>query len=184
MASAPNVPPGSGLVAIAVAIAIGSAAPRGIGGALPSRSGTSTTVTRESAQITALIADLRFARAQAIKQKGSVVTCASSDGATCSNSNDWELGWMVCLDVNNSASCDAGNPVYRVQKAFDRRDSFSASGNTSAILFNREGFAVGLAGDVTITLHDASGDSSYTRCVEISAVGTLQVQKAGIGSCR
>ena len=33
---------------------------------------------------------------------------------------------------------------------FDSGDSFSASGNTSAILFNREGFSIGLAGTVTM----------------------------------
>jgi type IV fimbrial biogenesis protein FimT len=137
-----------------------------------------------SSPVNALIGDLQFARAQAITQKNAVVTCASSDGASCSDSNHWERGWIVCLDVNNSARCDGGDPVYRVQKAFDGSDTFTASGNTSAILFNREGFAVGLDGLLTITLHDAANTPGYTRCVAISAVGTLQVQKAGIGSCR
>ncbi len=161
---------------------MGSAALPANAGVVLSRS--TAAPNRVSAQVNALIGDLQFARAQAMKQKGAVVTCASSDGVTCSNSNDWQRGWIVCLDVNSSATCDAGDPVYRVQKAFNSSDSFSASGNTSTILFNREGFAVGLAGLLTITLHDANSTPGYTRCLAISAVGTLQVQKAGIGSCR
>lgn len=182
MQAAPIERPGLGRLALVIAIAIGIAALLVIGGIVLSR--RVTTASRLSAQAHALVADLTFGRAQAMKQGAPVVTCASSDGATCSNSNNWQRGWMVCLDANSSARCDAGDPVYRVQKGFDSGDSFSASGNTSAILFNREGFSIGLAGTVTITLHDASGSRSATRCVEISAVGTVQLQKAGTGSCR
>jgi len=143
-----------------------------------------TNASRMNSELDALISDLQFARAQGIKQGKPMVVCASSDGATCSNTNSWQHGWMVCGDVNGSAICDAGDPVYRLQKAFNSTDTFTASGNTSALLFNREGFAVGLPGLVTITLHNATSTRSTTRCVAISAVGTLQAQKAGIGSCR
>ncbi len=167
---------------VGLVFALGIAALLVIGGVALTR--RAKTASRISAQASALVADLEFARALAINQGRAIVTCASSDGATCSNSDNWQRGWMVCFDVNSSALCDAGDPVYRVQKGFDGGDSFSASGNTSAILFNREGFSIGLAGTVTITLHDASGSRSATRCVEISAVGTVQLQKAGTGSCR
>jgi type IV fimbrial biogenesis protein FimT len=180
MQAAPIERSGSGLVAFV--IAVGIVALLVIGAIVLSR--RVTTASRMSAQANALVADLAFARAQAIKQGRAVVTCASSDGVSCSNSDNWQHGWMVCLDANSSARCEAGDPVYRVQKAYDSGDSFSASGNTSAIQFNREGFSIGLAGTVTITLHDASASSSATRCVEISAVGTVQLQKAGTGSCR
>jgi type IV fimbrial biogenesis protein FimT len=182
MEAAPIERRAPGRVAFAIAIAIGIAALLVTGGIVLSR--RVTTASRLSAQANALVADLTFARAQAIKQGRAVVTCASSDGATCSDSNNWQRGWMVCLDANSSDRCDPGDPVYRVQKGFDSGDSFSASGNTSAVQFNREGFSIGLAGTVTITLHDASASRSSTRCVEISAVGTVQLQKAGTGSCR
>jgi type IV fimbrial biogenesis protein FimT len=180
MATAPTVRPRLGRVAIGIAVA--SAALLAIGGVVLSRS--MKTATRRSMQVNTLIADLRFARAQAMVRGMPVVTCASSDGATCSNSNDWQRGWMVCFDVNSSGRCDAGDPVSRVQKAFDGSDSFTASGNTSAIQFNREGFSIGLTGTVTITLHDASGAPGYTHCVQVSAVGTVRLQKAGQGDCQ
>jgi len=42
---------------------------------------------------------------------------------------------------------------------------------------------VGLPGIVTIALHNVTSVSAYTRCLALSAVGTLQVQQAGVGSC-
>ena len=177
MATAPNMRTGSGLVAIAIGVAMSI----GVGSAALLVTGCAS---REKTQVNTLIADLTFARAQAMKQGMAVVTCASSDGATCSNSNSWQRGWIVCLDAKNSNRCDAGDPVYRVQKAFHGSDSFTASGDTSAIQFNREGFSIGLAGTVTITLHDASDSRKAMRCVQVSAVGTIRPQKAGQGDCQ
>jgi type IV fimbrial biogenesis protein FimT len=142
-----------------------------------------TTANRIAAEVNGLVGDLQYARAEAIKEGANVVACASTDGATCSNANTWQNGWVVCSDVNNSGSCDAGEPLFRVQKAFFSTDTFTASGNTSSLSFNREGFAVGLPGIVTIALHSTPTVASFTRCVTLSAVGTTTVQSAGQGNC-
>jgi type IV fimbrial biogenesis protein FimT len=71
-----------------------------------------------------------------------------------------------------------------VQKPFTSTDTFVAGGNTDVLTFNRDGFAVGLAGAVTIALHNAPvAVTAYTRCLAISAVGTLVVQASGTGAC-
>jgi len=142
-----------------------------------------TTANRISSEVNGLIGDMQFARAEAIKEGQIVLACASSNGTSCNNTNAWQNGWIVCTDLNNSGTCDAGDPIYRVQKTFVSTDTFTASGNTATVPFNREGFAVGLPGIVTVTLHNATNVSSYTRCLAISAVGTLVVQKAGVGNC-
>jgi len=142
-----------------------------------------TTANRVSAEVNGLIGDLQFARAEAIKEGQTVVACASTDGATCNNTNLWNNGWIVCSDPLNDGVCDAGQPVYRIQKPFTSTDTFTASGNTSSLTFNREGFAVGLGGIVTIALHITPTVASYTRCLALSAVGTLTVQSAGQGNC-
>jgi type IV fimbrial biogenesis protein FimT len=142
-----------------------------------------TTANRISAEVNGLIGDLQYARAEAIKEGQTVVACVSANGTTCSISNSWQNGWIVCSDPLNDGACDAGQPVYRIQNAFTSTDTFVASGNTSTITFNREGFAVGLPGIVTIALHNAAGVSTYTRCLALSAVGTLAVQTVGVGNC-
>ena len=142
-----------------------------------------TTANRVAAEVNGLIGDLQYARAEAIKEGQTVVACVSANGTTCSNSNAWQNGWIVCSDPLNDGACDAGQPIFRVQNPFTSTDTFTASGNTGAVTFNREGFAIGLPGIVTIALHNASNVTSYTRCLAISAVGTLAVQTAGVGNC-
>jgi len=59
-----------------------------------------------------------------------------------------------------------------VQNAFTGSDTFTADNTTSAVTFNREGFAPG-GNLVTITLHDSTADSKWTRCLKINIVGML-----------
>jgi type IV fimbrial biogenesis protein FimT len=145
-----------------------------------------TTANRISSEVNGLLGDMQFARAEAIKEGHPVVVCVSTNFLTCNNSNTWQSGWIICSDLNNDGTCDAGDPVYRVQKPFtvsNSTDTFVASGNTSTLVFNREGFATGLAATVVIALHNAAPVvPAYTRCLQISAVGTLNVLQVG-GVC-
>lgn len=150
-----------------------------------------TTANRITAEVNGLLGDMQFARAEAIKEGRPVVVCASANSTaaapTCSNANTWHTGWIICSDLNNTGACDAGDPIFRVQKSFasnNSTDTFVATGATSAFVFNREGFATGLPGTITIKLHSApTVVTSYTRCLAVSAVGTLNVQLAGAGNC-
>jgi type IV fimbrial biogenesis protein FimT len=145
-----------------------------------------TTANRISSEVNGLLGDLQFARAEAIKEGHPVVVCVSTNFLSCNNTNTWQSGWIICSDTNNDGTCDAGDPIYRVQKPFavsNSTDTFVASANTSALVFNREGFATGLAGTVVIALHSApTVVTAYTRCLQISAVGTLNVLQFG-GVC-
>jgi type IV fimbrial biogenesis protein FimT len=144
-----------------------------------------STANRMAAEVNGLIGDMQFARAEAIKEGQSVVACVSTDGATCTNSNAWDNGWIVCSSPLNDSTCD-GNPPYRVQKSFasvGSTDTLVADGNTTVLTFNREGFSVGLAGPVTVTLHNSTNVSSFTRCLQVSAVGIVQVETAGQQNC-
>jgi type IV fimbrial biogenesis protein FimT len=146
-----------------------------------------TTANRISAEVNGLLGDMQFARAEAIKEGHPVVVCVSTDFLTCNNTNTWQSGWIICSDANNDGTCDNNDPIFRVQKPFavsNSTDTFVASGATSALIFNREGFATGLAGTVTVILHSApTVVTAYTRCLQISAVGTLNVELAGQGNC-
>ncbi|HEY1725267.1 MAG TPA: GspH/FimT family pseudopilin [Steroidobacteraceae bacterium] len=144
-----------------------------------------TTANRLAAEVNGLIGDMQFARTEAIKEGQSVVACVSTDGATCTGGNTWQSGWIVCASPQNDGACD-GTPPYRVQKSFaslNSTDTFVADGNTSVLNFNREGFATGLAGPVTVKLHNATSVATYTRCLQVSAVGILQVETVGVGNC-
>ena len=145
-----------------------------------------TNSNRISAEVNALFSDMQFARADAIREGKNVVVCISTDGNTCLGGagTAWNRGWIVCSDPNSTNTC-AGAPaqaVWRYQSGFTSTDTFNADQNTSAVSFNREGFAA-LANIVTVTLHDATGNSNFTRCLQIDRPGTLTTERAGTGNC-
>lgn len=133
---------------------------------------------RISGEANGLLGDLQFARAEAIKEGQTVTACVSTDGATCAEGNtDWQTGWIVFSDVNDDQTVDAGDTVLRVQATFTSTDTFEPVTDLSAVTFNGEGFALGLPnGGTTLTLHDATANPVWTRCLNISLVGMMSVQ--------
>jgi type IV fimbrial biogenesis protein FimT len=132
---------------------------------------------RMSGEVNGLLGDAQFARSEAIKEGQQVILCTSTDGATCAGVTTWQVGWIVCVDLNNDNTCDDGEPVLRSQKVFVNTDTFvsDAASNTSTVIFNREGFAVGFPAEAILTLHDATANTAWTRCLEIQTVGMMTV---------
>jgi type IV fimbrial biogenesis protein FimT len=142
-----------------------------------------TNSNRVATEVNGLLGDIQFARSQAVKEGLSVTICSSSDSATCTNT-DWGLGWIVFLDTNGNKAVDAGEAVIRTQPGFGGTDTFVATPNTfHALTFNRMGYApTGLANAVNITLHDSTGNTSWTRCVAINTIGSAVTEKHGVGT--
>ena len=141
-----------------------------------------TNSSRVSAEINALLGDLQYARAQAIKEGQPVTVCASADGLTCSGVTAWQQGWIVFSDPNANATVDAGEPIRRWQKPLTGTDTLDGGG-LSALSFNRDGFPMAMAGTATMTLHDASATARWTRCVQVTRVGRLVTELSGVGAC-
>jgi type IV fimbrial biogenesis protein FimT len=143
-----------------------------------------TNANRIAGEVNGLLGDMQYARSEAIKQGLTVTACSSSDGASCNGTaTTWQSGWIVFVDLNSSGTVDAGDTVLRVQKAFSGSDTFRADNAIKAVMFNREGFAMGLPNTVTVTLHDSTNTSNSTRCLEITVVGMLTTRTAGTGNC-
>ena len=144
---------------------------------------------RMSAEVNGLLGDLQYARAEAIRQGQYATACVSSDGVSCTGDTDWAKGWIVfsVSDPNNNQTVTAG--VLRVQGAFTGTtpDTFIADSNVTAVTYNREGFATTAAGfaGTTLTLHDSTANSAWSRCLVITAVGlmTTQTHVSNPGTC-
>jgi type IV fimbrial biogenesis protein FimT len=130
-----------------------------------------TNANRMSSEVNALLGDMQLARGEAIKEGQTVAICSSANQKQCATSPSWETGWIVFSDLNNNGTWDTGEPIWRVQNAFKGADKFTADNTTSTVSFNREGFAPGPI--VTITLHESTSSSKWTRCMKISTVGML-----------
>jgi type IV fimbrial biogenesis protein FimT len=142
---------------------------------------------RMSGEINGLLGDMQYARSEAIKQGQNVVICVSTSGVDCSAGNtNWNLGWIVFVDVNNTQSTgNNGALVLRAQPAFtggNPPDTLT-DGSTSLVSFDREGLALGLLttnsgnGGALIPLHDATDNPTRTRCLEVTNVGNVSVQQ-------
>jgi type IV fimbrial biogenesis protein FimT len=147
-----------------------------------------TASNRIASEINGLLGDMQFARSQAVKQGQSVTVCASSSPYTqCTGGgggSTWQHGWIVFLDANGNKQVDAGETIVRVQPAFGGTDTFvSSANNSSALTFNRMGYApTGSANNITINLHDSTNNHNWTRCLQITPIGTPTTEKYGAGT--
>lgn len=146
-----------------------------------------TASNRISSEVNGLVGDFQFARSEAVKEGVPITVCVSTDGATCAAGvSTWESGWIVFTDSNGNKIVDtaAGEVVLRWQKSFSTAgssDTFTPT-NTAfqAVVFNREGFAAtGVASVVNLALHSTPVNNQWTRCLAVSAVGALIVEKYG-----
>jgi type IV fimbrial biogenesis protein FimT len=132
---------------------------------------------RMAGEVNGLLGDAQFARSEAIKEGQQVILCTSTNGTTCAGVTTWQVGWIVCVDVNSNNTCENTDPVLRAQATFVNTDTFVSDATSAAttIIFNREGFAVGFPALAILTLHDKTANSAWTRCLEIQTVGMMTV---------
>lgn len=90
-----------------------------------------TTSTRLSSYANTLFSHMALARSEAIKRNARVAICKSSDSSTCASSGDWSQGWVVFVDLDNSASIGSGEQVITTAPALPAGFSFSGNGNVS-----------------------------------------------------
>jgi type IV fimbrial biogenesis protein FimT len=139
-----------------------------------------TNSNRIAGEVNALLGDLQFARAEAIKEGRTVTVCVSTDGQSCTNSTAWQSGWIVFSDPTDVGVVDPGETILRWQKTFSSSDTFLASQNVAAITFNREGYAIGIANGTLIELHDSTNTTAWTRCMNVNLSGEITTELFGV----
>lgn len=139
-----------------------------------------TTSNRLATEIDALMGDLQYARSEAAREGQYVTVCVaqSTSPATCAATGTatWQNGWIIFADVNNDGTIDTGDPVLRIRNAFSSSDTLVSSPATSAVTFNRDGFAHLGNATTVITLHDSTANVTYARCLDISQAGMMTTQ--------
>ena len=136
---------------------------------------------RMSAEANGLLGDLMYARSEALREGQTVTVCVSNNGTACTGGGgNWANGWIVFSDLQNNQTVAAGDTVLRIQAGFTGAtpDSFNATPSVAAITYNREGFSTTSAGfaGTTMKLHDPTSNAVWSRCLLITAVGTMTVQ--------
>lgn len=154
-----------GVLAIAVAIA----APSYV---------TLITNNRMAGEINDFVANLHFARSEAIKRGIPVRLCRSNDDPPTCNAptGGWEQGWIVV--VMNGAGGTAGT-LLKDRAAFSGSDRFTGSESIAdALQFDRNGFALG-GNNGTFVLCDSARDVNKARAVIVSNTGRIRLAEDG-----
>jgi type IV fimbrial biogenesis protein FimT len=129
-----------------------------------------TNSNRATTEINGLLADLQFARSEAIREGQQIDVCATTNGSSCvASGTTWDTGWLI----------KSGTNILRIQPGFTGGDSLQSDNSIKAVSFSREGFASGLPSAITFTLHDSSSNSQYTRCLSLTIIGALSTQIGG-----
>lgn len=93
-----------------------------------------------SSNVNAFMADLRFARSEAIRRGGSVVMCRSDDPEATTPScdagggpggNGWVSGWIIFENRDGTAGYAAGDQLLRIQGPITNLDSIGGPANTT-----------------------------------------------------
>lgn len=131
---------------------------------------------RESAE--QLRSTLYYARSEAIKRGGRVVIQKipnKTDGCTsASNTRDWDCGWIVCHDTNDSGTCTAADPVLQ-RIASSAKVQVSRTGGGATIKLDRWGLVDGTwLGFNLVPLNKSISDSA-ARGVCMSSGGRVRI---------
>lgn len=137
---------------------------------------------RLGAQANDFIADLNFAKSEAVKRVGVVGVCVSTDGATCTGGS-WDAGRIIFVDINSNGAWDGGDLVLRVRDGLTGNNTLrpSAALPGDTVLFNPRG-TLATGGGATFALCDSRG-KDYGKAIVINAAGQARVDAGAPASC-
>jgi type IV fimbrial biogenesis protein FimT len=144
--------------------------------------------------VNAFMADMRFARSEAVRRGGSVILCRAEDPEVpipvCANNagstgKGWATGWVVFQDIDNNGVYGTGDHMLRQQAAIDSVGSALEATTSSSTTFKFTG--TGRLSDastaVTMTFGGTSFDSSLKRKVCVGASGRVRIAGDGSSTC-
>lgn len=134
-------------------------------------------IVAERARITGtangLLAQLYYARNEAVSRHASVSLCPSDDGVSCSGDpTGWQAGYLVFVDDNNSRSREPGEPILRRIDTADAGIRLHSTGGRPAIRFLPDGAAWGTNTTFSTCVADRS---PHNRAVILLGTGRARV---------
>jgi type IV fimbrial biogenesis protein FimT len=153
---------------------------------------------RISSAVNTFLADMRFARSEAIRRGGNVVVCRSDapESATpaCgagagTGAVGWASGWFVFHDANGDGlwTAEAGSipaeTILRVQEPTTAIDAIVDSGSSTKFRFSGTGRLYGLSAATSVHFGTATFSQDLQRVVCINVSGRARVAGNGSATC-
>lgn len=136
-----------------------------------------------------LIADLAYARSEAVKRTSDITVCKSANPAagspTCDTTGaNWAIGRLIFIDTSKNGQVDAGELVLRVREPLGGNGSLNGGTNVqNRVVFTRTGMTtLGAPADATnpvenrLVLCDERGPG-YGRSVTIEVTGRAAIAR-------
>lgn len=127
---------------------------------------------RMAAQINSLVADLSYARSEAVKRNSAVTVCKrNTAGTACADTGNWHNGWIVWAESTGT--------VLRVRDALPAGTTIPSPARKNKIRFNSHGFSPG--SNDTFIFCDSRG---YTKArgLVLSNTGRLRTTRDDDGN--
>jgi type IV fimbrial biogenesis protein FimT len=146
-----------------------------------------------SGAVNTFMADLRYARSEAVRRGGRVVVCRSAapeaTSPTCATAadvtNGWATGWLIFEDRDNDSTFNTGDNLLRVQAPVKNVENIAEATSTTVTLFKFT--ATGRLLDNTSSAGLLFGGTNFTsdlkRRVCISPGGRARIAGNASTSC-
>jgi type IV fimbrial biogenesis protein FimT len=145
-----------------------------------------------SNNVNILLADLRYARSEAMRRGGGVVMCRSdapealhpvcSTASSGADGHGWADGWILFQDWNGNGMQDADEPLLRVQTAIPSLDSILEAGDSAtAFHFAATGRLPATTAQLRVGGSAFASDVQRLVCVDFG--GRARVASAGAFDC-
>jgi type IV fimbrial biogenesis protein FimT len=139
-----------------------------------------------SSDVNTFLADIRFARNEAVKRGTLIVMCKSNApeaaSPNCSAGADWKTGWIIFEDRNDTGTYTSTEPLLRQQSALSSSGGvMDGSGTATLFRFVATGRLRTLSSAARFTFNSTSlTDDASKRVVCINMSGRARI--AGDGS--
>lgn len=138
----------------------------------------------------ALVADIRYARSEALRRSVRVSICSLADGSldTCSSApGKWKNGWIVFADVVAVATPsvrDAGEEIIRVQQPLSNIASIDNATTSATDYFSFEANGIAKLASATLIVKPTREASDTTnRVICVSSTGRPSLSVEGTTGC-
>ena len=116
------------------------------------------------------------ARIAAVSHGKHAVVCPSQDQRTCSDTTQWQLGWIVFTDANHNREVDDGETPLSVGQALAGGVAITGSSGRLRIDYQPDGSASGT--NATLTVCDRASGAAEARTLVINQGGRVRYGSA------
>lgn len=147
-----------------------------------------------SSTVNTFLADMRYARSEAVRRGGRVTLCRSEAPEdvppTCATttpagSKGWATGWVVFHDRDADDAFSAGDEPLRVQAAMESIDAIleGTAADSTVFRFTATGRLADIGSAATMNFGGSNFDTPLKRVVCVSAGGRARVAGDGSATC-